>query len=61
VLEQTAGIYNFVWWLMACAAIWMLYQIFQILKAIHFMMKKWFDRDYIEPFERARGIYDGPN
>jgi ribulose 1,5-bisphosphate synthetase/thiazole synthase len=59
VLEQTAGIYNFVWCGMACAALWLLYRMFQILKAMHFMMSKWFNRDYIEPFERAHGIYDG--
>jgi hypothetical protein len=61
MLEQTAGIYNFVWLAAAYFAIWLLYRIFQILKAMHFMMKKWFDRDYIERFERSRGIYDGPD
>lgn len=59
MFEQTAGIYNFVWWGMAAVALWYLQRVYQILKAMHFMMHKWFQRDYLVPFEKERGIYDG--
>lgn len=59
MFEKTAGFYNFAWAILAMTAVWLLLQIYQLLKAIHFMLKKWFDRDYIEPFERERGIFDG--
>lgn len=57
--EKSAGIYDAVWFAMAMGGLWLLYRIFEILKALHFMMKKWFDRDYIIPFDKAHGIYDG--
>lgn len=57
MFDQTMGLYNFAWYGMACIALWLLYRIFQIVKSIHFMIGKWFDRDYIKPFEQERGIY----
>jgi hypothetical protein len=59
MLDQTAGIYNFVWATMGAMALWLLYRIFELIKAIHFMVQKWFERDYIVPFEKGRGTYDG--
>lgn len=52
MFEQYAGVYGVVWWVLASLAVWLLYRIMTILKAIHFMLNKWFERDYIEPFER---------
>jgi hypothetical protein len=50
--------YNFFWSGAAMIGLWLLWRIFEVLKAIHFMMSKWFDRDYIKPFDRAHGIDD---
>lgn len=59
MFDMTAGMYNFFWSCAAMIGLWLLWRIFQVLKAIHFMMSKWFDRDYIKRFDRAHGIDDG--
>lgn len=59
MFDMTAGMYNFFWSGAAMIGLWLLWRIFEVLKAIHFMMSKWFDRDYIKPFDRAHGIDDG--
>lgn len=54
--DKVAGVYVMVWVGLACAGLWLLFDIQQRVKAMHFMMEKWFERDYVEPFEK--GMYD---
>lgn len=59
VFDMTAGMYNFFWSGAAMVGLWLLWRIYELLKAMHFMMSKRFDRDYIKPSEQERGIYNG--
>lgn len=58
MFDQTLGIYNVVWGLGATAAFWWAYRIYSLLKSIHYMLQKWFVRDYIEPLEAKDAALD---
>lgn len=51
MLRQTMGIYNVVWFAMAWVAVWLLYRIFEILKALHAIELSRFKRERPEVFE----------
>lgn len=51
MFTQTMGIYNIVWWSMACVALWLLYRIYELIKALHFMELDRFKREHPRAFQ----------
>lgn len=47
MIDQTTSFHDFLGWLMAAAALWLLFRLYQLTKAIHFMLQKWFSRDFL--------------
>lgn len=45
MFEKTMGVENFIWWLLACGAVWLLYRIFELVKGIHDMIFTKYKRD----------------
>jgi hypothetical protein len=48
MFEMTAGMYNFFWAGAAMVGLWLLWRIFQVVKSIHFMVSKRFEREFLD-------------
>jgi len=45
---------QWLYWVLACLAVWLLYRIFQVVKSIHFMILDGFKRKHPDAFRDER-------
>jgi hypothetical protein len=52
MFEMTAGMFNFFWSGATLIGLWLLYRIFQLVKAIHFMVHERFTQVSTDPLDQ---------
>jgi hypothetical protein len=43
----TMGMHDIVVQVFGAVALWLLFRLYQLMKSIHFMLQKWFERDFL--------------